>query len=273
MTIRPLLALMILAAASPAMAAGAGPDLAVSLTPPAAARVYQTAGYNMQVRNLGNKDAAGVRLTIQLPTTRTSPQVYVMGTLGAYSLPCTRTGTTLVCQLGTIRKASASPNSASIFFDIALPYSTLPIVFSAAATTTSRPGDTNPANNNVSYTASPLTYSLTVSTGATATNSHCTGSTQLSSYFECTLFPSSISSHQTIFNADNTITIVGEPSYTGTWTYTPATNRLQFDYDDGTGVVATFDGRGTTANGKCAEGKTTFTNNPSYISMYRVCFP
>ncbi len=100
---------------------------------------------------------------------------------------------------------------------------------------------------------------------------HCTGGASLTSFFECELFPSSISSHETIFDAGGTITFIAAPAgYTGTWTHPPSQNRLQFDYADGTGVVATFDGRGVDA--KCFEGKTVFRGSP-YVSLYEVCFP
>lgn len=269
MTYRFLLVLAAVALAAPAWAAPAGPDLAVTMTPPVGAHVYESAGYNVRVRNVGNKNAAGVRVTIQLPTTRTSPTVYLMGTLGAYSSSCARSGNALVCTLGTLAKNA----SVSVFFDMLLPYSTMPIVFTATATTTTA-GERNPANNTLSHTASPLTYPVTMNHVDPATHSHCTGNPSLSSYFECALFPSSISEHETVFNADGTITFIGVPaSFTGSWTYTAATHRLQFEYLDGGLSVATFDGRGTTASGKCFEGKTLFPDNPDYVSIYRVCFP
>lgn len=114
--------------------------------------------------------------------------------------------------------------------------------------------------------------SLTIGTGVVVTNSHCTGQPTLSSYFECRLFPSSISSHQTQFNSDGSITFIGAPAtFTGSWTYTAAQNRLQFQYFDGGNLVATFDGRGV--NSRCAEGRTTFTPDNGYLSLYEVCFP
>lgn len=268
MTHRALLLVAALALSVPASAAPASPDLAVTLTPPPAAHVYQMAGYNVRVRNLGNKTAAGVRVTIQLPTTRTSPTVYLMGTLGARSASCARSGNSLVCTLGSLAKNA----STSVFFDMLLPYSTMPMVFTATATTTSTPGDPNPANNTAVHAAALLTYPATVTHDAPAVHSHCTGNPSLSSYFECELFPSSISEHYATFNANGTITFVGVPaSYTGTWTHTPAQNRLQFEYFDGGLPVAAFDGRGAT--GSCFEGRTTFPDNPDYISMYQVCFP
>lgn len=268
MTYRSLLVLAAVVLAAPAWAAPAAPDLAVTLTPPVGAHVYQPAGYNVRVRNVGNKSAAGVRLTIQLPTTRTSPTVYLMGTLGAMSSACSRTGNTVVCLLGTLSRNA----STSVFFDMLLPYSTLPMVFTAAATTTSVPGDSNPGNSTASHAANLLTYPVTMNHVDPATNSHCTGNPTLSSFFECELFPSSITEHQTIFDAGGTITFIGAgPTYTGTWTYTAATHRLQFEYLESGQSVATFDGRGTSTN--CFEGKTTFPLSPNYISIYQVCFP
>lgn len=265
----PVLAALALIAAlgTPALAAPAAPDLAVTLTPPAAAHVYQSAGYNVRVKNVGNKPAAGVRLTIHLPRTRTSPTVYLMGTLGAHSAACSRSGTSLVCTLGSLAKNASS----SVFFDMELPYSTLPMVFTASATTTSVPGDSNPANSTASHTANLLTWPVTM-TQNPAVHSHCTGNTQLSSYFECELFPSSVTEHYAVLDTGGTITFVGAPpSYTGTWTYTPSTHRLQFEYFDGGMSVAVFDGYGTSTS--CFEGKTTFPNSPGYVSMYQVCFP
>jgi len=244
------------------------PDLQVSLTPPANVRVYQTGGYNIRVKNAGTKNAAAVQLVVQLPQTQTSPAVHVMGALGSFSAGCTRSGTRLTCNLGTINKKA----SKSVYFDLALPYSTAPIVISASATTTTTPADPTPDNNSLAYTAMPLTYAVTMNTLAPALNEHCTGQAWLSSYFECLLYPSSITSHETIFNDDATISFVGAPaSYTGSWTYTPASNRLQFEYLDGPDVVAVFDGRGVSAS--CFEGKTTFPAGSTYVSMYRICFP
>jgi len=269
MTNKLFVAALVLWSATDATARQANrPDLSVSLTPPANLTVYQTGGFNVRVRNLGNKPAAGVQLVIDLPRTATSPDVRVMGTLGSFSSACSRSNTRLTCPLGSIAKNG----STSVFFDLLLPYSTNPLVFNIAATTTSTPGDSNPANNNLTYTAVPRTVTVAVNPLVTASNQHCTGQPVLSSYFECTLFPSSISSHQTIFNSDGTISFVGVPAtYTGGWSYTPATNRLQFEYFESGNLVASFDGRGVSAT--CAEGKTTFTPDNGYISLYRVCFP
>lgn len=266
MTYCSLLVLLFLLSAAPAWAAPA-PDLSVRLTPPSVVRVYQPASFNVRVSNLGNRNAAGVLLTIQLPRTQTSPTVHVMGTLGAYSAPCSRSNTALVCPLGTINKNK----STSVFFEIALPYSAAPIVFSASASTTTLP-EVNPTNNALTYTASPMPFDAAVSHAAPALNEHCTGQPSLSSYFECVLYPSSITSHETTFNANGSLTFFNGPAtMNGTWTHAPSTDRLQFWYYDGAQLEAQFDGRGVSA--KCFEGKTTFPSSPDYVSLYRVCFP
>lgn len=241
-------------------------DLVTTLTPPSVIRVNEAARYRVKVENDGSRDAVAVQLTIQLPVTQTSPTVYIMGNLTAFTAPCTRVGTTLSCPLGTVRKR----NSVTVTFDIALPYSTNVLAFTARARTDS--SEQRTFNNDVAYTAVPQHYATPMVTGVTATNRHCTGNTWLSSFFECALFPSSITSHETVFNSNGTIGFVGVPAtYTGTWTHTPSTRRLTFRYFDSGQIVAQFDGRGVSA--KCFEGKTTFASNPDYVSMYQVCFP
>jgi hypothetical protein len=158
-----------------------------------------------------------------------------------------------------------------VFFDIALPYSTEPIVFDATVSLSPPSTESYFLNNSVHHVASLLTYSVTMATPVTVENRHCTGQTSLSSFFECALFPSSISSHSTTFNTGGTITFIdAPPTFTGTWTHTPS-NRLRFSYFDSGQLAAEFDGRGVSA--KCFEGKTTFPGSPTYVSLYRVCLP
>lgn len=257
---RSVFALAVLLAASPAFAAA---DLTVSITPPAGIHLYQSGHYTVNVQNIGNKGASNVSLTIQLPPTHTSPQVYILGDLGSFDGRCVVSGTKLVCSLGAIAKlASASP---PVWFDIALPYSTAPLVITAAVTTTSVENTT--ANNSASHTANLLDYAVAINPPRNAVNRHCTG-TGLTSFFECELFPSSISSHDTVFNPGGTISFPGAPaSYTGTWTQ-PTPDHLLFQYFDNGLLVASFDGYGV--SGACFEGKTTFPNS-TYMSMYEVC--
>lgn len=237
-------------------------DLVVTLAPPTGAHVFENGRYTVTVRNAGNRNASAVSLVIDLPATHTSPQVFVMGDLGARDSRCALSGTRLTCNLGTINRNT----SKAVYFDIALPYSAAPLNFSFRASTTT--AETSLANNNLAHTAAPLTYPLTVIPPVNITNRHCTG-TGLTAFFECELFPSSIASHNTVFNADHTITIPDAPTYTGTWTQ-PTPGRLQFQYFNGTTLVASFDGRGV--DGRCFHGMTTFPGS-TYVSAYEVCMP
>ena len=251
-----------------APAALAAADLTTTITvAPTVSQVYSNATYTVRVSNIGNKNASNCTVQIALPATHTSPQVYVLGTLGSKSASCTQSGTTLNCTLGTINRNT----NKTVFFNIALPVSTAPFVFTATAATTSAENST--ANNGATRTAAQTFFATTVATApgvpVTMVNNHCTG-TGLTAWMECTFFPSSISSHEVDFHDDGTITITAAPGYTGEWdvTVTPSGNQLTFFYDDGSGVVAEFTGWG--ADASCFEGVTTFPGS-SYVSPYEVC--
>lgn len=236
--LRPLAALVLalapLAAAGPALAAGSGPDLAPSITPPAPTLVKTTSRYTITVRNLGNKNASGASVSIALPATHTSPQVYVLGNVMGYSTGCALAGTTLTCNLGTINRNSAK----AVWIDIQMQVSAAPLALTATASVA---GDTTPGNDTATHTATVLYHSVTAPIDGLAVNRHCTGTT-LTAWYECTLFPSAISQHDAEFHADGTITIPGEPAYGGTWSQT-GPDQLSFTYTELGTPVATFEGR------------------------------
>jgi hypothetical protein len=237
------------------------PDLATSVALPSGFHVYQSAQTTVTVSNVGQKDAAGVSLTIQLPETSTSPSVHIMGTLGVYSPSCTRAGTRLVCSLGTIVKGTAR----SVVYDIALPFSTEPLLVTASATTTT--AETNLGNNSATADASPLTYDTPVNAPLAMTNSHCTGQ-QLTSFFECALYPSSITSFDSVLNPDQTVSIVDAPPDTyGIWALVEP-DHLQVDYYDPSGGIGSLDAWGT--GGGCFEGPMVFPDS-DYVAIYEVC--
>jgi hypothetical protein len=239
----------------------AASDLVTSVTGTSGVYVGSSGRYTVTVSNIGNNWAYGSTVSIQLPKTNTSPTVYVMGTVGTMSSGCTRSGTVVTCALGSIKKGT----SKSVFVDLTLPYASAPLVITGTAATTSTENSTS--NNEGSHTASLLTYTNSFSTPYNLSNDHCTG-IGLSSYYECTLFPSSISGFDTTLNGDGSVTIVdGDPAYTGTWTQ-PASNRLQINYYELGVLVAAFDGYGVI--GGCWEGKTTFPGSV-YSAMYQVC--
>jgi Domain of unknown function DUF11 len=285
-----LVALVPLFAASVAAAATA-PDLTTEILPPPLTDVYATGRYNVKVSNIGNRIASAASVTITLPATHTSPQVYVMGTVGAKSAGCTASGTTLVCTLGSIpKKVGSTPGSVTVFFDIALPQSDAPIDFGATAAVTSGTPDSNPANNAAAPVTAAVNYLTVVGyppaanlARATSTNRHCTGQ-GLTAFFECTKFPSSISSHDADFIGDGTGTQgtieFAFPGYRGFWSLSgPGNSHLSFVYeeDDGLGgwaPVAAFEGDGvrSTATTHCYEGLTEFMPTSPYVAPYEVCF-
>ena len=269
---------ILLAAAAPAIAAPA-PNLSVDLTGPGVApNVYAYAGYNVNVANTGNRDADDVQLTIQLPKTATSPQVYVMGTVGAFDGRCalggapgTANGTKLVCNLNTVKKGK----STNVAFSVAFPEKTGNLVINATART-STPGEVTPANNTDNLTAGLNYFTHSINTGSTYNIQHCTGTT-LTAYFACTRFPGSVSSHPTQFFGGTTtgwLAIPGQPDYDGTWNLTGS--RLTFSYRViSTGeIVAEFSGRGVPSTG-CFEGLTRFPDGlggyDAYVAPYLVC--
>ena len=215
----------------------------------------------MRVRNIGNKTANNVVLTINLPVTNTSPTVYVLGTVGSFDGRCTRAGRVLTCPLGNV----ARNGSTLVPFNIALPRSSAPIVFTTSVTTTS--AENSSTNNGASLTPTITYPDLAVAAGSLAINEHCTG-TNLTSFFECELFPSSISEHSTVFQAAGALTFVdAPPEYTGTWSQ-PAANRLVFSYFENGTLVAAFSGYSVDTD--CFEGITTFPGSP-YVAPYSVC--
>lgn len=266
MTKRTILALTSITAcvllASPSALAVSRPDLATSITIPSGVHVYEPGAYVVTVANVGTKNATGATLQVQLPETNTSPQVYVMGTLGAYGPSCSQSGTVLNCTLGAIAKGT----SKVVTVNIALPYADEPLVF--AATVPPVVGETNTGNNDASATASLLTYDVTLAAPQSATNRHCTGTT-LTSFFECELFPSSIASFDSVLETDGSVTLVGAPpGYGGTYTR-PTPDHILIDYYDTDGPAGSLDAWGTSAD--CWEGIMTFPGGSPYVAPYEVC--
>lgn len=256
-----LVTLAALCVATTAHAAPRRPNLAVSISAPSGVNYGANARYTVNVQNIGNQTASSATLTIQLPRTNTSPTVHVLGDLGSLSNGCALSGTSLVCTLTNLRAGRTTP----VWFDIAIPYSTAPISLSAAVSTAS---DSDLSNNQDGETLSLAGVAVAVNAPRSTLVRHCTG-TNLTSFFECELYPSSISEHESVLNANGTIDFLGEGAgvYFGTWSQ-PSPNQLQMTYTESGTAVATFNGVGIDG---CYEGRTTFPNS-SYVSMYQVCF-
>lgn len=234
--------------------------------------------FSVTVKNFGNADSNPTTLSITLLQTQTSPQTYLLGSLQSVPSGCTLSGRVLTCALGRLRyNGPQNGRQRTVTFGYRIPVTTQPLVLSAATSGTGEP-PANATDNSASLTAA-VTYRSPTVTAGTKTASHCTGTT-LSAYFECTLFPSSISSHQAEYHTDGTITFAGQTGYTGTWNQADPT-RLHVEYSNGLYAEAIFDGRG--ADGACFEGITHFYDDPNpgdsippvqstYLSPYRICF-
>lgn len=241
-------------------AAHAGADLAVSVSQPSNVYVYAPVRYTVRVSNIGNQTSAATTLTIQLPRTHTSPTVTVLGTVGAMTTGCTRSGTVITCAVARIGRGSSLP----FFVDLTIPQSSEPVTLQA---TVSRSGTENTANNSRTHTAALLNIDHVIAGGSTAVNRHCTG-IGLTSFFECELYPSSITSHDAVFNANGSVSIpAGGAGYGGTWQQLNP-DELVFQYTNNGTPVADFIGYGV--GGGCFEGVTTFPNS-SYVAPYEVC--
>ena len=249
----------------PALAQAAGPDLVTTIQAPMSTHVYASARWEVTVDNAGNRHARDVELVIDLPETHTSPDVYLLGELGSYSSRCTASDTSLVCDLGRIR----SGRSRTVSFDLMLPLSEGDLVIAAEASTTTS-GEQNPADDADDTVAVLDTIDVGLQAPEDLTISHCTGG-DLTSFFECELFPSSISGHETRLESDGSITftVPSAPGYTGAW-WSQADDHLAFEYVDGNSVtVLQFEGYGVDAD--CFEGVATFPPSPGWVAPYRVC--
>jgi hypothetical protein len=138
---------------------------------------------------------------------------------------------------------------------------------SLTARVTSASSENSLSNNVASKTPIIEHPVLAISQDEVAVNSHCTG-TGLSAYFECTTAPSSITQHSINLWADGSITIDGEPSFSGEWQQDAARKGLTFQYYESGNKVAEF--VGWAVGTSCFEGMTNFPGS-SYVSPYRVC--
>ncbi len=255
---RLLPAFAVLAAAPSAFAAA---DVEVTIAAPSGAYVYDQARYRVRVTNSGDRHARNVSVRIDLPETQTSPTVYVMGIVGSRHRRCAQDGTSVVCSFGRVK----SGRTKTRWFKIAFPVSAAPLELHADVSTTSP--EPNQANNSASHVASLLYYDTPVAGPRAAHNRHCTGQ-GLIGFYECTLFPTSISSHDITLEADGTISFAAAPaSFTGTWSQV-LPDRLAISYLDDGVLVAAFHGHGV--GGDCFEGLTVFPGSP-YVAPYEVC--
>lgn len=216
--------------------------------------------YTVNVENNGNANASNVKVVVEFPLTNTSPTQYILGNLSGIQNGCQVVSNKLECDLYTIKRNK----NKSFTFVFEIPVSTQTPNFKANVSTTSN--ETILGNNTFTFTPT-LAYPGNQIVSANILNSHCTGR-NLSSYFECELFPSSISTHTATLNSGGTVSLP-YPGYYGTW-YQQTPQQLYFNYFDGNNQMAMeFNGFAVSAN--CFEGITTFPQNPTYNSAYKVC--
>lgn len=257
------IALLALSTLQPAHAGrggrGASPaDLEISVSLPTF-DVDQSDTVTVHVDNMGSGHANDVSIAIALPETATSPTTHVMGVVSNVDSACWEDGTLIKCILGRVR----SGDSVSVSFDIALPQSAGDIEFYAS--TGSSSSETITSNNAVTEVATVLYPDLVLSGSVDVVNEHCTGS-DLTAFYECELYPSSISSHSITLESDLSITFA-YPGYTGSWSQ-PTDDSLWFEY-----VLAgqqRVEFVGNAVDGSCFEGLSTFTGT-GWVAPYRVC--
>lgn len=237
-------------------------DLQIQLQGPSSVSISTPTTYTVTVKNLGPATTNNIQTSVTFPLTDTSPTVHILGNVAGIDQRCSIVSRKLVCSLGTLKKSK----SVSFTFTYNAPVSTKSLQMTAAITGSSVT-DPNSGNNQMSFVPS-LAYPTRAITAATVENSHCTG-TNLTSYFECALYPSSIASHVTTLNGDTSITF-SEPGYTGNWSQNAAKTTLFFEYFDGAGKIAEFNGFAINGS-NCFDGLTTFFPATTYVSPYRVC--
>jgi len=261
------LALLTLASLQPAEAGRGGrggggggntADLAISMSLPTF-DVEVSDTVTVTVDNNGRRDAKDVSIAIALPETATSPTTHVMGLVSNVDSACWEDGTLIKCIVGTV----AAGSSTSVSFDIALPESANDLEFYAS--TGSSTSDANTADNETDDIATVLYPDLVISSAVDVVNRHCTG-TDLSAFFECELYPSSISSHPITLESDNSVTI-GAAGYTGSWSQ-PSDDTLWFEYVYAGQQRLEFFGHAV--DGDCFEGLSIFPGT-GYVAPYEVC--
>jgi len=248
------------------------PDLDLAISQEAPKLTTEMTRFNVVAKNIGSKDLDDVVVDILLPLTSTSPQQYVLGTVGSKSPECSVAPspsdfTKYSCALPKIPKMQGSTvTQVTLFFDIKLPQSAQPISLTAMAAVVPAQ-EVTPSNNAGSIVASQMFTSLQISPfPRTVRIRSCTGA-GLTSFFECEISPGSISTNEVTFNSDGSITF--PPSgvgYTGTWAQSGT--GLTMAYSQNGQVVASFAGSGVTSD--CFHGLTTFTTG-GYVSPYEVC--
>lgn len=223
--------------------------------------------YTSRVKNVGNQPAQGVIMTVEFPLTNTSPNRHILGKLTGIQASggtCSVVSNKIVCNFGTLGNNQVK----FVRFNFEFQVATTAPTFKSTATTTST-NEVTPANNTRSVTPA-VRYPNNIITSGNYIVTSCTG-TNLTSFYECELYPSSQQSFDMDLNLGGTISIQQAPTYFGFWDQNglPANKTLHFTIDGGSGTEVEFNGFAT--SGACFEGITTFPQSSNYNAAYRVC--
>jgi uncharacterized repeat protein (TIGR01451 family) len=253
---------VLIAAATATAHAAPKPNLRVTMTSPNAISAYTPYQYSVTVKNIGNAPAANVKVVVDLPETDTSPTKYILGTVSGLGTGCTIVARKIQCAT----TGNLGNNQQRVYtFNLALPVSSKVLQIRATGSTTT-PNEQDANNNTVTKTP-VFNYPANPLTSADVLISMCTGR-NLSSFFECELFPSSQQHHVFTLNPDTTVEVYGQ--IVGNWDQVAGSNRLHMLMNDGSGTIVEF--QGYASNTTCFEGKTTFTPSPSgFMAIYRAC--
>lgn len=252
---------VLIAAATGSAQAAPKPNLRVQMTGPASISANSPYQYTVTVRNIGNAPAAGVKVVVDLPETDTSPNKYILGTVSGLATGCTIVTRKIQCTTS----GNLNNNQQRVYtFNLSLPVAAKVLRLTATGSTTTA-NEEDPYNNAVTITP-VFNYPANPLTGANVLISMCTGR-NLSSFFECELFPSSQQHHVFTLHPDMSVSVYGQT--VGSWDQAAGTNRLHLLMVNG-GTTIEFDGYAS--NTTCFEGKTTFTPSPSgYMAIYKAC--
>ena len=223
--------------------------------------VYSTYTYRVRVHNTGGRNANNVNVTVDFPLTNTSPQIFILGNLSGVDSRCQIISNKLECDLGRIRRG----RSKTLRFEFEFPYADRSLDMTATASTTS--SEQNQANNQAVKSPS-VRYPQNLINSGDFTISFCAGQ-NLTSYFECTLFPTSTQSLSVNLDSNGTVSFPDNPYMTGSW-YQLGTDQLVITTTNGTSAATEFKGYAVSAN--CFEGINTYPNSSSgYIAPSRIC--
>lgn len=223
--------------------------------------------YTTRVRNIGNQPAQNVKITVEFPLTNTSPTQHILGKLTSFSASsgtCAIVTQKLVCNVGTL----GNNQTKSVTFTFEFQVATTAPSFRTIASTDST-NEQNPNNNQRPF-APALAYPTNVVSGGSYLVTLCTGR-DLTSFYECELYPSSQQSFSMDLNSGGTLSIPNEPLYSGLWDQNnlPLNKTLHFMINGPSGTEADFNGFASSST--CFKGITTFPQNSVYNSAYRVC--